>query len=85
VAAETSDFTVYGPTCDGLDVLSYPVTLPADTQSGDWIVFDGIGAYSAALRTDFNGFRPDAVLTVDEAGAAAAEPSEVRIADGAAR
>jgi len=85
VAAETSDFTVYGPTCDGLDVLSYPVTLPADTQSGDWIVFDGIGAYSAALRTDFNGFRPDAVLTVDEAGAAAAEPSEMRIADGAAR
>jgi len=71
VAPETHDFTLYGPTCDGLDVLSYNLALPADTQSGDWIVFDGIGAYSAALRTDFNGFRPEAIVTLDDAEAPA--------------
>lgn len=75
VAPETHDFTLYGPTCDGLDVLSYRLALPADTQSGDWIVFDGIGAYSAALRTDFNGFRPEAIVTLDDAEAPAVAPA----------
>jgi len=74
IAADTCDFTVYGPTCDGLDVLSYPLSLPADIASGDWIAFDGIGAYSAALRTDFNGFRPDACATLDEDETASAAP-----------
>jgi len=75
VAAQTHDFTIYGPTCDGLDVLSYRLALPADTQGGDWIAFDGIGAYSAALRTDFNGFRPDAYATLDEDGSTNAAPA----------
>jgi ornithine decarboxylase len=28
-------------------------------KAGDYIVFDAIGAYSVALRTNFNGFYPD--------------------------
>lgn len=58
-------FTVFGPTCDSLDVLSAPVVLPADTGQGDWIEFDRVGAYGNALRTEFNGFRPETFVTVD--------------------
>jgi len=54
-----SPFRVYGPTCDTLDVLPRPLKLPDDTRAGDYIVVDAIGAYSVALRTDFNGFYPD--------------------------
>jgi ornithine decarboxylase len=52
-------FRIYGPTCDTLDVLPRPLTLPDDIAPGDFIVFDSIGAYSVAVRTNFNGFYPD--------------------------
>ena len=52
-------FRVYGPTCDTLDVLPRPQMLPDGIGPGDYIVFDTIGAYSAAVRTTFNGFYPD--------------------------
>ncbi len=50
---------VYGPTCDTLDVLPRPLPLPARIGAGDFIVFDAMGAYSVAVRTNFNGFYPD--------------------------
>jgi ornithine decarboxylase len=52
-------FRVYGPTCDTLDVLPRPLMLPESIGPGDFIVFDAIGAYSYAVRTNFNGFMPD--------------------------
>jgi ornithine decarboxylase len=52
-------FRIYGPTCDTLDVLPRPLTLPDDIAPGDFIVFESIGAYSVAVRTNFNGFYPD--------------------------
>ena len=52
-------FRVYGPTCDTLDVLPKPLMLPEPIGPGDYIVVDAIGAYSVALRTNFNGFFPD--------------------------
>ena len=52
-------FRVYGPTCDTLDVLPRPQMLPEGIGPGNFIVFDTIGAYSAAVRTTFNGFYPD--------------------------
>jgi len=64
-ANDSTAFTVFGPTCDSLDVLSAPVVLPADTRQGDWIEFDRVGAYGNALRTEFNGFRPETFVTVD--------------------
>lgn len=59
-------FTVFGPTCDSSDVLPYPVELPEDVREGDWIEFGQLGAYSNAMRTNFNGFYPDTFVTVDE-------------------
>jgi ornithine decarboxylase len=52
-------FRAYGPTCDTLDVLPKPLMLPENIKPGDYIVVDAIGAYSVALRTNFNGFYPD--------------------------
>jgi len=52
-------FRVFGPTCDTLDVLPYPLTLPQNVAPGDFIVFEDMGAYSVAIRTAFNGFFPD--------------------------
>ena len=52
-------FRIYGPTCDSLDVLPRPLALPDDIGPGDFIVFESIGAYSVAVRTNFNGFYPD--------------------------
>ena len=55
----TLPFRVYGPTCDTLDVLPRPMLLPENIAAGDFIVLESIGAYSVALRTNFNGFFPD--------------------------
>jgi ornithine decarboxylase len=55
----TKAFRIYGPTCDTLDVLPRPLMLPENIAAGDFVVFDSIGAYSVALRTNFNGFYPD--------------------------
>ncbi len=49
-------FKLVGPTCDSLDTMDGHFNLPADIGMGDWIVFDNAGAYSQALRSDFNGF-----------------------------
>lgn len=57
--AADSAFRVYGPTCDTLDVLPRPLMLPETIGPGDFIVFESIGAYSYAVRTNFNGFLPD--------------------------
>jgi len=64
-AAEVRDFTVFGPTCDTLDVLPVKFPLPADIRVGDWVEVGQLGAYSNAMRTRFNGFHPDDWVTID--------------------
>ncbi len=54
----------FGPTCDSLDRLPDGLMLPADTRVGDYVLFDGMGAYSIAMSTGFNGYGVDAVVTV---------------------
>lgn len=55
-SSELCAFKTYGPTCDSDDVLGAPLLLPVDTDEGDWIEIEMMGAYSAALTTRFNGF-----------------------------
>jgi ornithine decarboxylase len=59
-------FSMYGPTCDTLDVLPRTFLLPATIAAGDFIVFESIGAYSYAVRTNFNGFLPDRFAIVGD-------------------
>lgn len=49
-------FTIYGPTCDSIDVLDGLFDLPADIAEGDYIEFGMMGAYGTAMSTQFNGF-----------------------------
>jgi ornithine decarboxylase len=57
--------TVFGPTCDGLDVISMTEELPQDLQRGDLLSSKNIGAYSGATSTYFNGFPPAKVIQVN--------------------
>ena len=53
---EMMDFRLAGPTCDSIDMMEGPFHLPADIKAGDWIEIGQTGAYSIAMRTNFNGF-----------------------------
>ena len=58
-------FTIFGPTCDSLDTLPKKIELPNAIDEGDYVVFGWMGAYSNALRTDFNGLGQLSYATVD--------------------
>lgn len=64
---ETRHFTVFGPTCDPLDVLPGKLALPADVREDDVIEFAGIGAYGMATSTRFNGYGEAELVEVDQA------------------
>lgn len=49
--------TVFGPTCDSIDVIARSVLLPKLTV-GDWMYFQNMGAYTMAAASSFNGFQP---------------------------
>jgi ornithine decarboxylase len=54
--------TVFGPTCDALDVVSMSAELPGNLERGDLLYTRNIGAYSIASATNFNGFPPAKVV-----------------------
>jgi len=64
-ATEFQDFTILGPTCDNLDILPSPFFLPVDAEEGDWIEIGQTGAYSNSAATRFNGFFPEAFVSVE--------------------
>ncbi len=57
--------TVFGPTCDALDVISMAEELPYNLERGDLLFSRNIGAYSGASSTWFNGFPPAKVIHVN--------------------
>lgn len=57
--------TVFGPTCDALDVISMSEELPYNLERGDLLFSRNIGAYSGASSTWFNGFPPAQVVHVN--------------------
>jgi len=59
----TSICSVFGPTCDALDVVSMAENLP-ELERGDLVFSENIGAYSHASATYFNGFPPAKVVHV---------------------
>jgi ornithine decarboxylase len=54
--------SVFGPTCDALDVVSMAENLPTNLELGDLLYSEQIGAYSHASSTYFNGFPPATVV-----------------------
>ncbi|KAK9511108.1 hypothetical protein O3M35_005738 [Rhynocoris fuscipes] len=53
--------SVWGPTCDSLDLISEDCLLPSCLNIGDWILFESMGAYTIPTSTKFNGFLPPKV------------------------
>jgi ornithine decarboxylase len=49
-----SSKTLFGCTCDGIDVIYDSILLP-ELKIGDWIEWPNMGAYTMAATTSFNG------------------------------
>lgn len=54
---ELEDSTIFGMTCDGLDIIANNFAVPKDLSVGDWLCFSGMGANTYGPRTTFNGMR----------------------------
>ncbi|MCA0941193.1 type III PLP-dependent enzyme [Yangia mangrovi] len=59
---------VFGPTCDSIDRLPELLPLPCDLTEGDYLLFEGMGAYSRALVTGFNGYGVRRVVEIENQG-----------------
>ena len=62
---EQRSFRLFGPTCDSTDILPGAVDLPAEIDTGDYLEFGNIGAYSLGGRTRFNGHFSDQIVHID--------------------
>lgn len=61
-----SAYRFSGPTCDSVDMMDGPFMLPDDIAEGEWIEINGMGAYSASVRGNFNGFGRSATVFLKE-------------------
>lgn len=60
VETETdTEYSIWGPTCDGLDCIKPKCKLTNDLDTGDWVMFENAGAYTSTAATSFNGFGND--------------------------
>ncbi len=56
---ELLPFRAFGPTCDSADKLPRSLMLPDGINTGDFILFGAMGAYTVSSRSNFNGYYPD--------------------------
>ena len=61
-----TSYSLYGPTCDGIDYMKGPFVLPNNLKEGDYIEVGQLGAYSLTFRTKFNGFYSDKIFEVKD-------------------
>jgi ornithine decarboxylase len=68
-----TEYSIWGPTCDGIDVISQSCTFTETVDVGDWLYFEDMGAYTKCSATRFNGFTDshDVVYVSSEPGATA--------------
>jgi ornithine decarboxylase len=50
------DFSLWGPTCDTIDCMKGPFSLPEKVKEGDYIEIGNTGAYCRAIAGRFNGY-----------------------------
>ncbi|KAG0048289.1 hypothetical protein BGZ83_006727 [Gryganskiella cystojenkinii] len=53
--------SVWGPTCDSIDCISAKSSLPL-METGDWLYFENMGAYTITAASQFNGFRKSEIM-----------------------
>jgi len=56
-STEAHRATLFGPTCDSIDVVCKDIEIP-DLEIGDHVYFFNMGAYTSAAASSFNGFNP---------------------------
>lgn len=67
------EYSIWGPTCDGIDCIAEKWTSKDTVDVGDWLYFEGMGAYTKCSATRFNGFtdKHETIYVSSEPGAAA--------------
>ncbi|KAL9112400.1 MAG: hypothetical protein Q9227_003242 [Pyrenula ochraceoflavens] len=67
------EYSIWGPTCDGIDMISASCILPGVVNVGDWLYFENMGAYTVCSATKFNGFTDnhEVIYISSEPGASA--------------
>jgi len=68
-----TEYSIWGPTCDGIDVISSSCTFSDVIETGDWLYFEDMGAYTKCSATRFNGFtdKHDVLYVSSDLGASA--------------
>jgi ornithine decarboxylase len=51
-----ADFAFWGPTCDTIDSMKGPFSLPEKVKEGDYVEIGNTGAYCRAIGGGFNGY-----------------------------
>ena len=54
--ARTTEYSIWGQSCDGIDRIAETCTLHGVLNVGDWLYFEEMGAYTKCSATRFNGF-----------------------------
>ncbi|EKM57862.1 uncharacterized protein PHACADRAFT_251754 [Phanerochaete carnosa HHB-10118-sp] len=65
--------SVWGPTCDSIDVVCPVTQLPRTLEVGDWLAFENMGAYTRCAASQFNGFQVSNVVYTTGTGLASGE------------
>lgn len=68
-----TEYSIWGPTCDGIDRISETIKFNHTLNVGDWLYFENMGAYTKCSATRFNGFSDahDVIYVASEPGAKA--------------
>ena len=60
MTAKSAPSAPIGPTCDSAPMCCrVPVMVPDSIATGDFVLFDAMGAYTVSSRSAFNGYYPD--------------------------
>lgn len=72
-SADGIEYSIWGPTCDGIDRITDSIRFPLLLDVGDWLYFEDMGAYTKCSATTFNGFpnTHDVIYVCSEPGAQA--------------
>ncbi|KAI9877495.1 MAG: Ornithine decarboxylase [Pleopsidium flavum] len=70
---QVTEYSIWGPTCDGIDRITESCTFHEVLNVGDWLYFEEMGAYTMCSATRFNGFtdKHDVLYVSTEPGASA--------------
>ena len=66
-------YSIWGPTCDGIDCIAERCAFDRVLDVGDWLFFEEMGAYTKCSATRFNGFtdKHEVIYVCSEIGARA--------------